>query len=326
MFYFYDVIILTETWLTPDISDIELGFHGFQVIRLDRNPNNSSFLQGGGVLIAINNCIKSHPITSNASNVEQIFALLSFNSNYLLVGGVYLPPHSPLSVVESHVSSIERIISSFKSVSVILCGDYNLPNVTWPSDELGLIVTNDQNIATTYSIIDSFSYLNFFQHNFLPNSHGSILDLIFSNSNKVISSTATESLVIPDPYHLPLHIIFPFLSYNVAVNTHTYKDFKDANYSGISQFFNSFNWESTFSQYSIDDAASIFNEALIHSIELFVPTKIYKLPKFPLWTPPTLKNLILKKKRAHALFKRTKFPCDLELFLSFVRNVNTLLR
>jgi len=149
----------------------------------------------------------------------------------------------------------------------------------------------------TASIIDSFSYLNFFQHNFLPNSHGSILDIIFSNSNNVTSSTATESLVIPDPYHSPLHIIFSFQSVIVADNTHTYKDFNDANYSGIWQFFNSFNWESTFSQYSIfNDVACIFNEVLLHSIELFVPTKIYKLPKFPLWTSPTLKNLILKKK------------------------------
>jgi hypothetical protein len=231
-------------------------------------------------------------LDDGGSNVEQIFALLSFNSNYLLVGGVYLPPHSPLNVVESHVASVEQIISSYESVSVILCGDYNLPNVTWSSDKLGLIAANYHNTAP---IIDSFSYLNFFQHNSLPNSHDSILDLIFSNSNKVTSSTATESLVIPDPYRPHLHIIFPFQSDIVIDNTHTYKDFNDANYSGISQFFNSFNWESTFSQYSIDDAASIFYEALLHSIELFVPTKIYKLPKFPLWTFPTLKNLILRK-------------------------------
>lgn len=97
IFNFYDVIILTQTWLKPDISDSELCFHGFQVFRLDRNPNNSSFLREGGVLIAINNYIKFHLITLSTSNVEQIFALLSFNSNYLLVGGVYLPAHSPLN-------------------------------------------------------------------------------------------------------------------------------------------------------------------------------------------------------------------------------------
>jgi len=43
---------------------------------------------------------------------------------------------------------------------------------------------------------------------------------------------------------------------------------------------------------------------------LFVPTTIYKLPKFPVWTSPTLKNLILKKKRAYAVFKRSKLPLD----------------
>jgi len=117
---------------------------------------------------------------------------------------VFIYLHTPLPIVESHVASVEQIIS-YKSVSVILCEDYNLPNVTWSYDELGLIAsiaTNDHNMITT-SIIESFSYFNFFQHNFFPNSHGSNLDLIFSNSNKITSSTATESLVIPDPYHLP---------------------------------------------------------------------------------------------------------------------------
>ncbi|KAL5238878.1 hypothetical protein ACI65C_006288 [Semiaphis heraclei] len=194
------------------------------------NPNNSSLLRGGGVLIATNNSLKPRPVTLNISNVEQTFVLLSFDSNYLLIGGVYLPPNSPLSVVESHVASVEQLISSYKSQSIILCGDYNFPNVTWSSDELGLIATNDQNMVTT-SIIDSFSYLNFFQHNSLPNSHGSILDLIFSNSNKVTVSKATDSLVFPDPYHPPLHIVFPLLSDDFPGSTHTYKDFKEANYS-----------------------------------------------------------------------------------------------
>jgi len=248
LFYFYDVIILTETWLTPNIDNSELGFFGVQMIRLDRNSNNSSLLRGCGVLIVTNNSLKFRPITLNISNVEQTFVLLSFNSNYLLIGGVYLPPHSPLSVVKSHVASVEQLISSYKPQSVSLCGDYNQPNVTWSSDELGLIATKDHNMVTT-SIIDSFSYLNFFQQNSLPNSYDIILELIFSNSNKVTVSKATDSLVIPDPYHPLLHIVFTLLSDDFTGFTHTYKDFKEANYSAISKIFNSFNWESTISQY-----------------------------------------------------------------------------
>jgi hypothetical protein len=95
MFHFYDIIILTETWLTLDISDNELGFTGFQVIRLDRNHNNSTSIQGGGVLITIKNTRSFQPISLTVSNVEQVFVLLSLNSYHLLVGGVYLPPRSP---------------------------------------------------------------------------------------------------------------------------------------------------------------------------------------------------------------------------------------
>lgn len=127
-----------------------------------------------------------------------------------------------------------------KPQSVILCGDYSLPHVTWSSDELGLIASSASNIIST-TIIDSFSYLILFQGNFIPNSHGSILDLIFSNSSSATVSLANGSLVSPDLYHPNLHIIFPFLSDSIADNTHTYKDFKVANNSAISQFFNSFN-------------------------------------------------------------------------------------
>jgi len=73
MFYFYDIIILTETWLSPNISESELGFFGFQVIRLDRNPNNSSFLWVGGVLIAIKTTLNFHPVSLNVSKVSSIF-------------------------------------------------------------------------------------------------------------------------------------------------------------------------------------------------------------------------------------------------------------
>ncbi|KAL4104517.1 hypothetical protein QTP88_019812 [Uroleucon formosanum] len=176
---------------------------------------------------------------ANENDIDNLDGF-NFNEKNLIINNecVKVVSHSPLPVVESHVDSVEQIMSSYNPVSVILCGEYNLPNVTWSSDKLGLIATNDHNMVNT-SIIYSFSYLNFFQQNFLPNSHGSILDLIFSNSNKVTNSTITDSFVIPDPYHPPLHIIIPFLSDDAVDNAISYyKEFKDTNYSAISHFFN----------------------------------------------------------------------------------------
>lgn len=304
MFSTYDIIVLTETWLSPDIENAELGFIGFQVYRLDRNPYNSSFSRGGGVLIAIKTTLKSHPILLNVANVDQVFALLSVNSNNFLVGCVYLPPLSPLSIVESHLSSIENVLSNNKPHSIILCGNYNIPHISWSSDLIGLSASGDFN-PVSHAIVDSFSFLNFFQLNSISNNQGNTLDLIFSNSNKVTVSLATEPLVTPDSYHPPLHIQLPTGAKINYSNTHTYKDFNFADYYAISRFIRYYNWEATFSLYSIDDAATIFNEALLHSIKLYVPNKTFHSPKFPRWVSPALKNLILRKKRAHAAFKRS---------------------
>lgn len=59
-----DVIGITESWLTPDISDGEILPYGYQIFRNDRLLRN-----GGGTLLAVKNCITAcrfdSPITTN---------------------------------------------------------------------------------------------------------------------------------------------------------------------------------------------------------------------------------------------------------------------
>ncbi|KAF0762629.1 Uncharacterized protein FWK35_00008237 [Aphis craccivora] len=190
-----------ETWLTSEISDSELGFAGFRVIRLDRNQNNSTSIRGGDVLTAIKNTRSFQPISLTVSNVEQ--------------------------------------------------------------------------------------------HNFFRNNHGSILDLVFTNCNRVTVNLATEYLVIPDPYHSPLRVVFPS--------------------------------QSDKSVYTIEDAASVFNEALLHAIDLFVPTKTFKSLKFPAQTSPSLKNLIMEKNTIPFEFpSNCHFTLDdVQLALNSLKNTNS---
>ncbi|KAF0739496.1 Uncharacterized protein FWK35_00025851 [Aphis craccivora] len=49
----HDVYILTETWLSKELSDAELGLDGYVTFRCDRNINTSSSLRGGDTLIAV---------------------------------------------------------------------------------------------------------------------------------------------------------------------------------------------------------------------------------------------------------------------------------
>jgi hypothetical protein len=132
-------------------------------------------------------------------------------------------------------------------------------------------------------ISDSLSLLNFFQCNNVQNHLGGLLDLIFLCKNDVSVEKASSSLVGIDLYHPPLAVTYPLPNQHKDKVNFTYRDFKAANYTSITEFFNSYNWLDTFSTHNANDAAAVFNDALLHCINRFVPLKVCKNPKFPQW-------------------------------------------
>ncbi|KAF0761231.1 Reverse transcriptase domain-containing protein [Aphis craccivora] len=241
----------------------ELGFDGFLVFRQDRHSSNSNFSRGGGVLIAVKTHLKATDILIDNVDVEQVFVTLTLDSFIVLIGAVYLPPNAPLSVFESHTSSVEQLVSSLNPRYTLVCGDYNIPQVS---------------------------------------------------CNELSVSCAPTPIVRPDAYHPPLLINLPFHFKPHNRISRAYRDFKSGNYVSMSQYLSSFNWPLTFSEYSINDAAVVFNDALLKAIGKFVPLKTFVEPKFLRWISGDLKNLILKKKHAHKKYKQTKQLPDYLLF------------
>lgn len=94
-------------------------------------------------------------------------------------------------------------------------------------------------------------------------------------------------------------------------------DYKSADCESLLHYLGSFDWENTFSLYSVDDSAIVFNDVLLGSIEKFVPLKLSSLSKFLKWTSSTLKNLIIRKKKTHVLYKRTKSISDYLVFSEY---------
>lgn len=123
MFFSQSIIILTETWLPPDISDAELGLNYFTIYRLDRNINNNSHSRGGGVLIAVITSISSSLFTLINPCVDHIFVLLSIDQFSLLIGPTYLPSFSSILFIKYHLSMIKQLLSNHKLDMVHLLGD-----------------------------------------------------------------------------------------------------------------------------------------------------------------------------------------------------------
>lgn len=92
----YDIISLSETWLSPNVTSSELVFNNYTTYRHDRNSNTSNCSRGGGVLLSVNNKYCSRVLSVPTSPVEQLFVLIKINATYILVSNVYFPFRSDI--------------------------------------------------------------------------------------------------------------------------------------------------------------------------------------------------------------------------------------
>lgn len=83
-----------ESNLNSDFSDGEVKCDGFKTFRSDRNAKTSKKASGGGVLMLVNDKVRSQCINIAEERVEQMFILCQLNRTKFVVGGVYIPPQS----------------------------------------------------------------------------------------------------------------------------------------------------------------------------------------------------------------------------------------
>jgi Reverse transcriptase (RNA-dependent DNA polymerase) len=302
---------LVETWLSNKFADSEVSFPGYIVYRQDRSLLTSNKARGGGVLIACHESLTSSVIVSDCVNMEQIFINVCQGNDQLIFGVVYLPPGSDLDLYIQHCTSLEQITFQFPDHHIVMMGDYNLPDAVWCNDDLGAVVRCSQ-ASSANTVCDSFSFLNLFQCNSVPNDHNIFLDLIFSSFADLKVERANDPL-FPNNYH---HIAYEFDVTLNSISTYTenvvsYHDFKNCDLDELNEYFASCNWDLVYQCDDIDSAVQMFYEIVYLGINLFVPVKYVKCKfKFPIWFSIELKNLIIQKKIAHMLFKSSGDPYD----------------
>jgi len=232
------------------------------------------------VLIAAKNSLRPLVIYPQQNCVEQMFVkLLLPNQSTILIANVYLPPTANAEVYEVHAREIDNIYQSCKYDIGIVCGNFNLPSVTW--------IRNNE--TTTFSVTinekvriigHQYAFLNFIQNNMVRNNNGAILDLVFSNCILNIE-TAPDDIVPSDIHHPPLLINCPLQKYMIMLrNYHTYRDFKQTNFKAIESNLNKIDWKTTFIDMSTKQAAD-YLPVLISLIDQFIPTRVFRKSNYP---------------------------------------------
>ena len=110
--YSFDILALSETWLTSEISDSEIYIMGYSTVRKDRQ--NSSKACGGGVLIYVRDGI---PFIRQANFVDHNFECLWIE--------IKRPGYLN---IEDFIKVLTRILDNtdLDKVETITLGDFNV--------------------------------------------------------------------------------------------------------------------------------------------------------------------------------------------------------
>ncbi|KAL5242465.1 hypothetical protein ACI65C_009875 [Semiaphis heraclei] len=247
------------------VGDNELGLENYVIFRCDRNPSTSRLRRGGGTLIAVRKDVRCLRISPTSTNVEHLFVKFSTQNISFILSSVYIPPSSPFTIYESHVSSVQTIALANTNCTFIFCGDFNLPDISWSNDNYGLLYSS----PSSHCLPESFSYLNLFQLNNVSNNQGKHLDLVFSNNNNIYIEKSSSNVVPCDSYHPALDISLSTIADTPSLDkSHTYFNFRKTAYPEILNFLNSFNWPETINNLSVDSATNALYDALHSSILL----------------------------------------------------------
>ncbi|XP_058456962.1 thioester-containing protein 1 allele S3-like [Malaya genurostris] len=155
----FDIIALTETWLSDSTLSTQAFGTNYEVFRGDRNPCNSSKSFGGGVLVAIHRRLKGRLIISaSGSCVEQVWVQIKLSDCSLFLCVVYIPPNRTrdLSLIDSHIQSLEDVIAAHMHPAdeILIVGDFNFPSLKWLTASDGFLFADPMHSSFHAGIIN----------------------------------------------------------------------------------------------------------------------------------------------------------------------------
>ena len=217
----------------------------------------------------------------------------------LRICGVYIPPDrsQDVEVIEAHISSVSELRKKCSSdETIIVCGDYNQPRISWTDGPNGIQCASSSYLTSaSAALIDGMDYLNFSQANLHHNHLGRVLDLAFCSSDQQLATDVCVSPLLPvDPHHPPLTLSIDVKHNNragqiPAPNRSTRLNYRRMNFAAFSDYFSNANWALVSECDNVDDMATVFCETVCQWLSANLP--LVKKPVSPPWSNVRLREL-----------------------------------
>lgn len=202
-----NILALTETHLSPDITDNEVCMEGYTTFRCDRTLKSH-----GGVMTYIKSSLASNELLK-FSNLHCSINVVYVTLLKLTVVNIYRPPNCTTVSFSEIMNKVRELpllrVSPLQDIVVL--GDFNFPRVKWPD---GSIATG----GTTEEQTQSSLLLNLIDDLFLtqmilkPTRGNNILDLLFTNNKELIHHYEVSPTIYSDHNIISISLNHPSIS------------------------------------------------------------------------------------------------------------------
>ena len=190
-----DIICLSKTWLTINISDSELFLPGFNIFRSDRNTKQNEKTAHGGVLIATKSALICYEISLPDQFQGYCTAIIweSSEATLLIATCYFRPPNSKDYLEPFHICQLMDLLSTCNANHRIINGDFNLSSNDWS------IQTSE---PLHQCILDKIDKLSIPQTVHFKTTNSKIVDLVLvSNQVGIIDNLTLDVFTAPKSDH-----------------------------------------------------------------------------------------------------------------------------
>lgn len=310
------VIMISESWLSEDVTDSMVRIQGYKLFRNDRNTTT----KGGGVAMYVK-CGLSVKVLLRSDypgEIEYIIGELRMNRAKVLLCCAYMPKKS-LSNLSKLKSDLSRFVSQYENI--VFGGDLNI-NLLNINDSLksGLIRMCN---ALSLSICNST-----YPTRFGVSSNGytsSLLDVFITASKNQEQSPLFGQISVSG---ISDHDLI-FISLNIQVKVPesdpiTFRDYKNCNVHELLNEAAVFPWHSIFHCHETNLQLSQLNTEILKLFAKYVPLKTFKrrCQSVPYHTPD-VEKAITDRDLAYELWKSSSSSSSRKIFVK-LRNQVTL--
>jgi len=302
-----DILAVTETFLDGTISDGEICPGHYQLFCRDCSRH------GGGVLIMIRENIKAFLRNDlNCFCDELLFLEVSTTCGPVLFGVFYRPPSQGIT----EVSALSNCLLSVSKLPVVLCGDFNLPNIDWSI------------VFPTASSPVSREFCDLVRDNCLsqlvsaPTRHHHLLDLLFTNRPDLISKVCVVDN-LPSTDHEAIHFMLNVIVPPQSPCKRILYNYKKADMSVFLETLSHVPWHLIENATDIEESWQLFKDLLFSVVDMTIPRLKWRKWKLKHWFSYETIHLIRQKRH---LYLRIKSSLPSPSLLHKYRSLSNIVR